>query len=485
LRLESRDATIHDVKRAVIDEFQRVDRRVDVQVTDYFRHTYIPDLVLRWGDDIDRPERWVFLRSKVYPSYLTEDVSTLAPNQPIIFGLAPTPIEGGKNIERVKRLRERSAAAGTLVTDPAGLDRLSSPSEDEPSSISELVSRQIIRGGRGLYDEQTSADTTRTINVGFQAAFDTDAEATFRAAISIRERLGEKSGERLLRLLHAIWVGSGGRSDQFPDAPVAEGPLSDDALELLISGPDIEDVGFWRRLGVFSLPQLGRLKLADRPANLARLVTAHADGIHGRWCRVRPDEPRTGSDNSVQWGVEAGTLALHGPTFSAYLAEERSALAQVGAVEAETIQLTDLTKRAERAEAVISDVTAAGEGLIVEVASDTHGNLLDNPRASGTVQAAAGNITRATATLRNRRSVVCDFRSTTASSRTRATLTLRELVRHGLPLVWNLAEDEMQRLAEILAPVTALTETGNGNQMSLLDLLDESDDSADDRPSDS
>ena len=38
-------------------------------------------------------------------------------------------------------------------------------------------------------------------------------EETFAAAKSIRDNLGENSGDRLLRLLHAIWVGSGGRSD--------------------------------------------------------------------------------------------------------------------------------------------------------------------------------------------------------------------------------------------------------------------------------
>jgi hypothetical protein len=491
LALPSRAATIHDVKRAVIDEFERVDRRVRIRSTEYFRHTYVPDLVLSWQDDIDRPERWVFLRSKVRPSYLLEDVALVARDQPIIFGLAPTggPEDAITSTENdivpsddAERLRDRSSATGTLITDPAGLDALSAPVGDEPTAIPELVSRQIIRGGRGVYDQQSSADTTTVINAGFAAAFTTSPEATFRAAESIREHLGENSGGRLLRLLHAIWVGSGGRSDQFPDAPTVSGALSDDALELLIAGPDIDDPDFWKRIGDVSLSQVSRLQVGDRPKNLGRLIAVHADSIEGRWCRVRPDTPRTGSDGALQWGIEQGALALHGSTFSAYLAEEKGGLADIDPVTQVGTDVDELAVRALRAEADISDVTAAGGGLIIGVASDTHGNVLDNPHTSGSVGAASGNITRATATLKNRRTVVCDFPTTTASSRTNGTLSLRELVRHGLPLVWPLHEDDMVALADMLSPVATLSGSPGSTQPSLFDDIEMADDDASTAP---
>lgn len=489
LALASREATIHDVKRAVIDEFERVDRRVRIKSTDYFRHSYVPDLVLQWQDDVDRPERWVFLRSKVGSEYLLADMALVARDQPIIFGLVPTEGRDGDvqpAVTEVARdrdqesLRERSSATGTLITDPAGLDALSDSVSDSrvAAGLPDLVARQIIRGGRGVYDVETSADTTATINAGFAGAFTTNPETTFKAAASIREHLGERSGERLLRLLHAIWVGSGGRSDQFPEAPTVSGPLSDDALELLIVGPDIDNDDFWRRLGAITLPQLGRLKLGDRPANLGRLVAVHADSIEGRWCRVRPDEPRTGGEGVLRWGVEQGTLALHGSTFTAYLAEEKKELAGIEPVEQGGIDVDTLTQRAERAFADISDVTAAGDGLIIGVASDTHANVLNHPHTSESVGAAAGNITKATATLKNHRVVLCDFPTTTASSRTRGTLTLRELVRHGLPLVWPLNEDDMAHLAAMLTPVTAIVDSDDENQISLFDMID--DDEGDD-----
>ena len=486
----SREETIHDVKRAVIDEFERVDRRVSVTSTEYFRHSYVPDLVLRWKDDVDRSERWVFLRSKVRPDYLLADVALVARDQPIIFGLLPTGTTrtaDTRNIDSqvataAEQLRERSSATGTLITDAVALDSLSvRPAESQPSSlIPDLVSRQIIRGGRGVYDEQTSKETTATINAGFAAAFTTSPEATFKAAASIREHIGEKSGERLLRLLLAIWIGSGGRSDQFPEAPVVGGPLSDDAIELLIAGRDIDDPDFWKRLGAVSLPQIGRLNVGDRPSNLGRLIAVNADRIEGRWCRVLADQPRTGSDGALQWGIERGLLALHGASFTAYLAEEKRELETVDPVRETGISVDELSARAVRADADISDVTASGAGLIIGVASETHANVLDNPHTSDSVGAAAGNITKANATLKNRHTVVCDFPTTTASSRTRATLTLRELVRHGLPLVWPLHEDEMATLADMFAPVAALNE--DDNQISLFESVIENDEAAEGDP---
>ena len=477
----SRESTIHDVKRAVIDEFERVDSKVTIKVTEYFRHSYVPDLVLQWNDNTDRPERWVYLRSKTSSAYLLADLRVIAREQPIVFGLLPAPSEAERSIDPAVEsdLRSESMTTGTMITDPSGLELLADDS-DWPSQphLPAAITRQLIRGGRGVFDAQSSLDTKRTITGGFAAAFETDAEATFKAARSIREHLGERSGERLLRFLHAIWVASGGRSDQFPDAPSVHGSLSDDALELLVSGSDIDSEEFWRRLGDFNLPQLGRLRLDGRPTNLGRLIAVNADKIEGRWCRVEPDQPRTGSEGRLEWGVEHGSLALHGPTFTAYFAEEKKDLGPSGTVNDRGIDVAELTRRATASYAEIADMTASGDGLIIGVASETHGNVLDNPRTAASVGAAAGNVKSATAILQNRRVVMCDFVRATASSRTRATLTIRELARHGLPLAWPLLPDELLLLNEMLQPVDGAT-APEADQPSLFEAITEESDSVD------
>lgn len=489
LALHSRPDTVHDVKQAVIDEFEHVDSKVRIHATEYFRHSYAPDLVLRWPDDVDRGERWVYLRSKVEPTSLLEDVAIVARDQPIIFGLVPTTSSTGTvTLEQagepavdsdlpagtVAQLRQRSTSVGTLITDPQGLDALVPPDNASGSSIQNLVARQILRGGRGVYDEAASTETTAAINAGFEAAFTSGAEATSVAAAKIRENLGEQSGERLLRLLHAIWVGSGGRSDLFPDAPTASGPLSDDALELLVAGPEIDNPKFWERLGDFNLPQLGRLNVGDRPLNLGRLISANIDKIEGRWCRVRADQPRADHSPVLKWGIEKGSVALHGSNFSAYLALEKPHLDPIPVVLQDGIGFDELAQRSEVAEAEIADFTGAGGGLIIGVAADGQGDVMKNPNTQSSVGAAAENLTRATATLRNGHVVNCDFATTTASSRTRSVLTVRELVRHGLPLVWPLAEGDMAQLIDLIGPVAALEpSTSMPGQASLFDDLED------------
>ena len=490
LALADRQATIHDVKRAVIDGFERVDKRVRIHATDFFRHSSAPDLVLSWPDPVDRPERSVFLRSKIDAAHLLADLDLVARDQPIIFALpsgadstdsqdgsTDEVLDAGTDQSQSESLQARASSSGTLVTDPAGLDALGVDQGVDSPEIPELVSRLIIRGGRGVYDEAASAATTSSITTGFVAAFAVDPAPTFAAADSIRTHLGQNTGERLLRLLHAIWVASGGRSDQFPDAPDIEGHLSDDALQLLITGPEIQDPQFWARLGELSLHQLGRIEVADRPPNLTRLVLANADSITGRWCRVRPDEPRTGESPGLKWGIERGTLALHGSTFTAFFAEEKRDLDGIEPAQAKGIAVDELTRRASIAEADVSDMTASGGGLTIGVASETRDSVLDNPNVSASVGVAAGNLTKATATLRNGKAVLCDFQAATAASRTRARLTLRELARHGLPLVWPLVDDDAVALQEMVSPVAALEDDEDNDgvdQPSLFDLLDDS-----------
>jgi len=88
--------------------------------------------------------------------------------------------------------------------------------------------------------------------------------------------------------------------------------------------------------------------------------------------------------------------------------------------------------------------------------------------------------------LKNLRIVVCDFPSSTASSRTKGTLTLRELVRHGLPLVWSLDSEEMSELRSMLSPVEGPSTGSQPDQLSLFEALaqghDDDDSEGDERP---
>jgi hypothetical protein len=78
--------TIAKIKHLAIRRLEALDSNVLIQVTDYFNHTFAPDLVLRWPRSQEN-ERYVYLRGTNHIEYLVDDVERIGNQQPIV--LAP------------------------------------------------------------------------------------------------------------------------------------------------------------------------------------------------------------------------------------------------------------------------------------------------------------------------------------------------------------------------------------------------------------
>ena len=63
--------TISSIKAAVIDGLRMADSTVNVHSTDYFNHTFTPDLVMNW-QRLGQEERYVYLRFNDNLRYLAE-----------------------------------------------------------------------------------------------------------------------------------------------------------------------------------------------------------------------------------------------------------------------------------------------------------------------------------------------------------------------------------------------------------------------------
>jgi hypothetical protein len=70
--------------------------------------------------------------------------------------------------------------------------------------------------------------------------------------------------------LQAVWIGSGGRADLFPDNQIElSAGVDDDALEFLLDLEPIRDYDFWRRIGrTASVAQIGKLSPQHPNENL-------------------------------------------------------------------------------------------------------------------------------------------------------------------------------------------------------------------------
>src|SRR5262245_6201042 len=87
---ESRDS-IRSIKQAIAQEIVALDPQVKVKTTEYFNHSYVPDLVAVWPSDSVTKERYIYLKFNSELAYLFDDLTLVQDHHPIIFGLAQTP----------------------------------------------------------------------------------------------------------------------------------------------------------------------------------------------------------------------------------------------------------------------------------------------------------------------------------------------------------------------------------------------------------
>ena len=65
----------------------RLEPRAEIKHTDYFAHSFVPDLVVRWGPATDRRERHVYLRYSVTRSAFASDLDDLGRDSSLFLGM--------------------------------------------------------------------------------------------------------------------------------------------------------------------------------------------------------------------------------------------------------------------------------------------------------------------------------------------------------------------------------------------------------------
>lgn len=270
---------ITGVKVAVADELKSLDPQVDVRSTDYFNHSFIPDLVVKWHEAGRVAERNVYLRYTLRSASIGGDVSALADLGPIFLTLKTN--EDSSTREDVKQ--QVSGTDRVLVTDVAALDEAVAV---EPSNtISPLLSLargNIVRGGRGLLE-------TTTVNELIAAsAPDADGvlqEADLERFVSlIRDLFVSDAATRLRRASDLIQLGvSSDFEGLLGDDPsrLIRGVLSDVELRVLLpyllSRPEItRSSRYWSYVGsMMDLKSLEEASSELQGFDLTPLISAN------------------------------------------------------------------------------------------------------------------------------------------------------------------------------------------------------------------
>lgn len=276
------EARIAVIKKAVVSEVRAADPSVSIRTTDYFNHSFAPDMVLSWPGE--QRERLLYVRPSAVPDWLLDDLQTVARHQPMMFTLQN--LRDRQQSVRsttesvVQELDEAANRSDTWITDPSGIAAISTLRSQNP--VISLLSQALVRGGKGVTDSREAEDLTTQTRSGFEAAVTQQTEPTRNAVTAIQTHLNSVQSGHLTRLLRAVWEGNGGSLSDFPSA-VDVGTLTDDDLTYLLAATVEGTREFWRRIGrTVTTEQLGRLRVDDPSPSLHALVSANLDSLQAK-----------------------------------------------------------------------------------------------------------------------------------------------------------------------------------------------------------
>lgn len=299
-----------ELKVAVADSLSKLDKRAVIKATEYFNHTFVPDLVVVWTQ-IDR--RYVYLRPFLEPVRLSDDVRALQEQaSPIFYSLREVEAETESRVEEVLASRDR-----TMATEPKAMDGFHSST----GLLGESLAAAVLHGGRGFVstgDAEAVVGTTHSFSDDRRGAVE-DLVATLRL---FDQHLSETDAGRFRRLLNYWWFIRHGE-----DAP---GLLRDgsprnlstaDMKQLLLTLfdlPPIDTPDVWDRLvAEIDLDLLCDLGHQTASPNLDRLVRECARNLVAQSADVQQYlEPILGD---LYWMLNPGFLSLNAERGSLHL----------------------------------------------------------------------------------------------------------------------------------------------------------------------
>ncbi|MCX4233262.1 hypothetical protein [Streptomyces ortus] len=434
---------VQSIKNAVISNIRSSDSSVQIESTDYFNHTYAPDLVLRWAQT--QEQRLVFLRTSTNAQYLREDIETISERNPILMPLAPL-----QSPEYIEELGRESADARTLVADPDSLHAFSSDRAERP--VLNLLSRAVLQGGKGLVDQARARSASDAVGLGFAGAQQAQVDPTRDAVEMAESLLDPVHADQFTRLLHAVWLGSGASPASFPGATDVAADLDAAGLKLLLDIAVTDDEDFWRRIGTgITLARLCEVEMPPDSANLQRLVNANLDRFKAKSCRVSGMPLTGGYGHDLRWFTHSGILGFTTDRYRALFSTGPvSSMDFMEAIEDGSVTLPELLDRSEEANVSISElVIESAAGGHIEYSAPPHATL-GREEILEDLRGALGrrsSVHAAVVTLgQGSRHLKCDLTKRAAFGRTVAQFYLSEFLQSAIPLLQTLRPSEYDEI---------------------------------------
>lgn len=136
------------VHKVVAQELRYLDPTARTDITGYFNHSYVPDLVMQWGTGKKAFERPVFLRHSLRSSRASGDLEGFDRDDLTAFYLSLAPDEPEQDTLEVRARAREHRESRVLVTTVSALDDLT-PTTAAPDPVLGLVRSSIVRSAKG------------------------------------------------------------------------------------------------------------------------------------------------------------------------------------------------------------------------------------------------------------------------------------------------------------------------------------------------
>lgn len=268
---------IDGVKRAVTREVRRLDPGIKIERTEYFNHTYIPDLVATWMDKGSKKSRPIFLRGSLGSVLDSGDVTSLSDQDPVLIGLR----EDTANV--LAKLRKKLPKSnGALATQVSSVARIPNDhvADEGDSQLSGLVRANLIRGARGVL----TADDADNIT----AVEGPDAAESLRAfQQTVKKLFVGATADRLNRTVDMLTTFFEEVPSQTELDRVQQDPLSDSELSVVLPfvlerANNVRSAAVWESLSsMLSLQRLENIAKSLDGVDLTPVIVPIVNSLIG------------------------------------------------------------------------------------------------------------------------------------------------------------------------------------------------------------
>ncbi len=302
------DTGFSDAKAVIVRALKSVHEGGDFHTTDYFNHSFIPDIVGSWPTaDEDREERLFFLRPHHHVEFIRGDLRRLASLRPSFISLS----EGDPDLQEIEDSLD-APVGDVAITNTYALGVLGG--QKGRLRRERLAAALFLRRARGIIGEDEAKEVDGAA-VGFEAAMGAESAGVVESLNVFAKFLQEDAAAAINRYMYYLWTSA--TAAAYPGAIPADQWLEREevveVLRYLLERGDLENERFWGRLGKqVTLDELESLGEVGPTENLQRLMGFASSELRTRAVHVdRADgQPSLELDTRFLWSIRDRVLQV-------------------------------------------------------------------------------------------------------------------------------------------------------------------------------